>query len=203
VATVSDWQALLADWNKELLSDEEIIADLPPEVVQSQWLGFEPASEQQIQRAERRLGMSLPPSYRTFMQTTNGWRMTGHFVYRVRQSHEIDWFRIENKDWAATVIESYSSLEPIADDEYFIYGEGQRSPVYRTEYLLSALQISDIGDSALYLLNPEVQTSTGEWEAWFFANWSPGADRYRSFWEMMKHEYQAYIELKEDKEITH
>jgi hypothetical protein len=193
VATVSDWRALLAEWNKELLSDEEIIADLPPEVVQSQWLGFEPASEQQIHQAEQRLGMSLPPSYRTFLQTTNGWRMTGHFIYRVRQTHEIDWFRIENKRWAATVIESYSSLESIVDDEYFIYGDNQRSPVYRAVYLLSAL----------YLLNPEVQTSTGEWEAWFFATWNPGADRYRSFWEMMKDEYNAYTELREGKDMTH
>jgi hypothetical protein len=33
-----------------------------------------------------------------------------------------------------------------------------------------------------------VVTPDGEWEAWFFANWLPGANRYRSFWEMLQTE---------------
>lgn len=57
--------------------------------------------------------------------------------------------------------------------------------------------ISAVGDSAVYLLNPEVRTPSGEWEAWFFANWNPGACRYRSFWEMMQRECQSFIDLRE------
>jgi hypothetical protein len=40
----------------------------------------------------------------------------------------------------------------------------------RVEYLESALEISDEGDSAIYVLNPKVVTPAGEWEAWLFAN---------------------------------
>ncbi len=49
--------------------------------------------------------------------------------------------------------------------------------------------------SAIYLLNPQVVTEEGEWEAWFFANWLPGAARYRSFQEMMEAEYQDFLAL--------
>ncbi|MEQ8226028.1 MAG: hypothetical protein ABRQ37_27190, partial [Candidatus Eremiobacterota bacterium] len=49
--------------------------------------------------------------------------------------------------------------------------------------------ISEEVDSAIYLLNPHVVTSDGEWEAWFFGYTLPGAIRYRSFREMMEGEY--------------
>lgn len=44
---------------------------------------------------------------------------------------------------------------------------------------------------AILLLNPQVITSEGEWEAWFFSNWGPGADRYPSFWELMQEQYDV------------
>jgi hypothetical protein len=63
--------------------------------------------------------------------------------------------------------------------------------------LRTALEISDWGDSAICLLNPQVVTPEGDWEAWFFANWLPGANRYRSFWELMQAEYAGFLELRE------
>ncbi|HEY3110361.1 MAG TPA: hypothetical protein VGL23_16490 [Chloroflexota bacterium] len=39
-------------------------------------------------------------------------------------------------------------------------------------------------------------TPEGEWEAWFFANWYPGASRYRSFWELMQAEHASFLELR-------
>jgi hypothetical protein len=45
---------------------------------------------------------------------------------------------------------------------------------FRTAYLSSRLQISEEGDSAVVLLNPEVVNDEGEWKTWFFANWNPG-----------------------------
>jgi len=34
-----------------------------------------------------------------------------------------------------------------------------------------------------------VKTDEGEWEAWFFASWSPDVERFRSFEEMMRTRY--------------
>src|SRR5258707_12268341 len=94
---VSDWRALLTDWSKELLTDEEVIEALPGDVIKSGWLGYDPVTEKQILLAEQRLATRLPHSYRTFLQTTNGWCMTGRFVYRVRPDREIDWYRDEHR----------------------------------------------------------------------------------------------------------
>jgi hypothetical protein len=43
-----------------------------------------------------------------------------------------------------------------------------------------------------------VVTPEKEWEAWFFANWLPGAARYRSFREMMKAERESFLRLSTD-----
>lgn len=50
--------------------------------------------------------------------------------------------------------------------------------------LAATLQISDEGDAAFLLLNPRVRCGD-EWEAWFFAHWLPGAQRYPSFAALM------------------
>ena len=55
-----DWRALLTDWSKELLKDERIVEELPAEAIESGWLGFEPATEDQIQHVEQRLTTGLP-----------------------------------------------------------------------------------------------------------------------------------------------
>src|SRR5262249_3381412 len=86
----------------------------------------------------------------------------------------------------------------LTDEEYLVYGEEQDSGLFRTEYLESALEISDVGDSAVLLLNPEVVDDTGEWEAWLFANWIPGARRYRSFRELMQGEHESLRRLQKE-----
>ena len=81
----------------------------------------------------------------------------------------------------------------VPDARYFVYGVEQDPVLARWEYLEDALEISPVGDSAIYLLNPRVIFEDGEWEAWFFANWLPGANRYRSFWEMMLTEHEKFV----------
>ena len=58
------------------------------------------------------------------------------------------------------------------------------------------LEISDWGDSAICVLNPQVVRPDGEWEAAFFANWNPGARVYGSFQELMEAEYQTFRDLR-------
>jgi hypothetical protein len=95
-------------------------------------------------------------------------------------------------------VEPHAQHPFLSDEEYFVYGEEQDSVMFRTEYLQTALQISEEGDSAVYLLNPLVVTPEKEWEAWFFANWLPGATRYRSFRDMMQAERESFLRLSTD-----
>jgi hypothetical protein len=142
---------------------------------------------------EARLGIGLPPSYRSFLRTTNGWRRATRAIDRLRKTHEVRWFRAENRDWIAAYA-SAARFDPqgeMSDAEYFAYGP-QAVHEFRQSHLKETLQISDVGDSAVYLLNPQVISKDGEWEAWFLANWLPGIHRYRSFWELAQAEYHSF-----------
>jgi hypothetical protein len=177
------WEQLLSVWAAEAVARSE--AEAGPEPFSG--LGFPGADETALLAAEARLGCRLPPSYRAFLTCTNGLRQPlafvpaggGHF----RSAEEIDWFRVQNQDW----IDAFTANSVVTpDDLYFVYGPDQDPVHLRCEYLEHALQISALGDSSVYLPNPKVVTAGGEWEGWFFANWAPGAHRYRSFAEMMR-----------------
>lgn len=161
---------------------------LPGTVVESGWLGFDPATDVQIAEAESRLKIALPPSFRVFVRISNGWRQTTFAIERVWGTEEISWFRKKHREWIAaySMPASFEPREESPNEEYFSY---ERSEDFRLGHLRETLQISDVGDSAVYLLNPQVITKDGEWEAWLFANWIPGVRRYRSFLEMMQAEY--------------
>src|SRR5690606_3968544 len=60
--------------------------------------------------------------------------------------------------------------------------------------LASTLQLSDKGDAAILLLQPERVGPDGEWEAWFMASWIPGAYRFPSFWEMAQFLCEGLLE---------
>jgi hypothetical protein len=99
--------------------------------------------------------------------------------------------------WNADLLAWPTITQFVPDEAYFVYGADQRSEWLRVEHLATALEVSAEGDSAIYLLNPQVVASQGEWEAWYFANWLPGAQRYRSFWDLMQAEYESFLQLRD------
>jgi len=190
---ITGWHAFLTAFSRELLRDSGIRASVPSEVLASGWLGYPGASEEEIAQAEARLGIRFPPSYRAFLLKTNGWRHTGAFIHELYPVEKVRWFREHNRGWITAYNIGFGSRLP--DDEYFVYGRHQDPARFRPEYLKSALEISATGDSCIYLLNPQVVFEDGEWEAWFFANWLPGAARHRSFAELMEEERQNFLHL--------
>lgn len=190
-----DWESLLREWSLALLTSNDLREEPPTEAIESEWLGYLPATEEQILTLEARLDIQLPPSYRAFLKVSNGWRQINQFIYKLWSTEEINWFKVRNQDW----IDAWSTDHEPIDEKYLIYGEEQNVLVVPPQYLATALEISDVGDSCIFLLNPQIVTPEGEWEAWFFANWLPGATRYRSFWEMMQDEYRNFLRLEENK----
>jgi SMI1 / KNR4 family (SUKH-1) len=201
-----DWESFLRRWSQEVI---EAIGDergkLPIKVMKSGWLGYGGATEEQIADAEARLGKSLPPSYRAFLKVSNGWRQTTPFISKLWSTKEIEWFAVKHQTWIDAFSEKFGHLPAeadsgspiISDQEYFVYGDEQDCSKLRVGYLQTALEISRRGEGAIYLLNPQVVNEDGEWEAWFFGDWLPGGDRYRSFQEMMQAEYKNFLELRE------
>ncbi|MGH2459143.1 MAG: SMI1/KNR4 family protein, partial [Chloroflexota bacterium] len=142
------------------------------------------------------LGAILPPSYQEFLRVTNGWRTIGDEVGRLLSIDEVGWLRVRHpetiRDWLEGARSQGESLD-VPDEKYFVYGRDQLADTVRLEYLSAALEISaEAFDGGVFLLNPEVRTPSGDWEAWFLAPWLAGAARYRSFWELMEDEYRQF-----------
>ena len=157
-----------------------------------------PASAQDIWETEERLGLSLPPSYRSFLEHTNGWYGLSLTVCRLLPCAEIEWFKTRNPEWIDSFLE-YGDAE-VQDADYYVYGAEQDPCSMRGAYLKSALQISAEGDGAVVLLNPEI-IHDGEWEAWYFGNWIPGARRFRSFADLFRdqtHDLQHALRMTAD-----
>lgn len=187
-----DWETFLRGWSEAMLASSHA-KEIAEDVARSGWLGFAPATEEELLETEGRLGIALPPSYREFLKVSNGWGRTTFAIERVWGTKEINWFRKKHKDWVDAFTQGSSAYGPrdeAPDEEYFAYEQWVED--FRPKHFRETLQISEVGDSAVYLLNPQVISKDGEWEAWVFANWLPGAHRYRSFREMMEAEYNQF-----------
>lgn len=184
MSELARWVDLLRRWSEILLREDEVRDSVGPEVATAAWLGQPGASESELATLEGRLGCRLPPSYRAFLAVSGGWPQHG-LEGRLFAPSEVVWFREANGEWIEVWEEAYAESE-VTDEEYFVYGEAQDSANLRVSYMRGALQVSEDHDGHVFLLNPEVVTEDGEWEAWSFADWYPGAYRYRSFREMLE-----------------
>ncbi len=188
-----NWKELLEKWNARILSSRRA-ESIPKRLIKRGWLGRTPATKEQIDALEKRIERKLPPSYRSFLEFSNGWEGCLTFsIDDLWSTEKVDWLRETYGEWAGVFDSPFDKDEPVIPDEiYFIYGQQQDPFTMRNEYLKDTLCISSLGDNALFLLNPLV-TFGDEWEAWLLAEWLPGANRYRSFYDLMEAEYNKFV----------
>src|SRR5437899_418480 len=106
-AATIDWKSLLTCWSRELMKTELAQRVQPPPEA-SDWLGFHAATAGEIEDLECRLGVILPPSYKSFFLTSNGWQRTTPFINRIRPTQEVNWFGVENEQWVEVYSDSGS-----------------------------------------------------------------------------------------------
>ncbi|NRQ39733.1 SMI1/KNR4 family protein [Nonomuraea sp. NN258] len=135
------------------------------------------ATEEEIAQHEERLGVTFPQSYRQFLLVSHGLFVEDDYLVPLER---VGWVRDLEPDLAA--LGTPPDYE-VSDEDYFVYGDGQDTVHMRAEYLPEMLLVGG-HDEGFFLLNPCIETPDGEWEAWHAAAWMPGAERYRSFWEM-------------------
>ncbi len=182
LTTLEEWTSLFADWTAAAR-----IAD--PELPSS--LSHPPATLADIAATEARLKLvtPLPPSYRAFLLASNGWQFASRAVPVLRSLARLTWFKKQNRDWIAAYTDP-ALVGPLPPDEVYFCYSAEAGFLHNPKHLSHTLQISDVGDAAVFLLNPMVIHADGEWEAWFFANWLPGVQRYRSFATLMRSQYR-------------
>jgi hypothetical protein len=137
----------------------------------------------------------LPLSYRTFLQASNGFGPVEQLLWWVKSCQQVDWLVNTDADLVELWATEGATLPSVPDEEYFRYDNTQVDGQIRGEYFRGLLMVSDWGDAGFWALNPAVQHN-GEWEAWHFANWMPGAVRYRSFAELVEAGFAGYKEIR-------
>jgi len=181
-AMENDWWSFLSQWSRDLLASEDAAELFSPEVIESGWVGCPPASGEQIEAAEWRLAVYLPPTYREFLKVSNGWPMVGNpFSGGLRPVEEIERFSIRNPEWIEAI-----KLLPLNPDVEVVYPVGN-------DAFEAAIEISETLEGSL-LLNPLVVDADGEMEAWLFEP-EIGVKRYQSFWALMQAEYELFRHL--------
>ncbi|MDZ8134056.1 MAG: SMI1/KNR4 family protein [Nostoc sp. DedQUE04] len=184
------WENRIREWSQkriEIFLEDNYEEDLSPEVRKSGYLGYPGATEEEIVATEARLNVTFPPSYREFLKASNGLRSLSEYGLEFCGTEDIVWYAPDHQDFVDELIETWPE-SPLTDEEYFVYGDEQYDDISRPEYLQTALEISSEDMGVIFLLNPQIVAIDGEWEAWFcsFSTASFGAQRYRSFGEMME-----------------
>ncbi len=201
-----DWNLYLRQWSRDLLErlEDSEFTILPSESINARWLGYPGATDTEISTVEATLKTTLPSSYRSFLKVSNGWQKIDNMIGKLFSIQEVNWLASRNQElidgWMNGVeLGGGSSFVP--DEEYFVYGDEQDSTSLRNEYLQTALEIGGDANQGLLLLNPQITSENGEWEAWFFANWLPGAERYKSFQELIQDRHRRLLEFPKLREI--
>lgn len=187
-----EWDKWLKRWN-DLLLKRLNRDDLPyysPQVVkavESGWLGTQGASEGELETLEKRLGRQLPPSFRQFLLTSNGFLQPGMIVPRLFAAHEIEMFiEVEKDQWQSWIDwrdSDRGDFDTLDDTDYFLM---------HLEALIVISEREESG-SGQFMLNPERVNEAGEWEVYYYAHWMPGAVRYPSFWALMESEFNNLL----------
>ena len=144
---------------------------------------------QAVEATEARLQVRLPPSYRDHVLRHRPAQRRSTPVAPDAASPPL--LSVEE-------IDRFETLEPkrlgAFRDGYAAGGGGHAAAsddpddpaTFRIDELGGTIVVSAVVDERVLLLNPARIVSDGEWEAWDFANWYPGAYRYPSFAALMR-----------------
>lgn len=191
--TELEWKVFLKEFLSVLISEDYDNSDFHKKTHQLLSPKQFAQIEEQILNAEHRLGITFPPSYRSFLKVSNGWpEMGAAEPGRLWSSSEVQWLRDQDLE----TIEGWSNSESdISPTKHLYYRDVEEDCCwFREAYLQNMLAISCYGDACILLLSPEVLDQNGEWECWSLASWYPGAARYRSFEKWMMSCYGSHVD---------
>ncbi|WP_067477878.1 SMI1/KNR4 family protein [Actinomadura hibisca] len=174
-----DWEPWLRRWSEEWVRSSEP-DELDPDVLCDRWLGFAPAAPEAVAAAEARLGVVLPPSYREFLLTTDGWRDAGMFVWRMRDTGNLAWLRDVEPYWEEWEDLGYENATPSGENRF-------------TRGLMISLET----DAGVLFLDPGDVDDQGEWAAYSLFSWHAAPPvRFQSFTALMESLYAEFHQMR-------
>ncbi|MFJ2672177.1 SMI1/KNR4 family protein [Streptomyces sp. NPDC087525] len=171
-----NWRPFLERWSADWLDSPGARGrgDVAETVLRDRWLGFPAAGEDRIGELEERLGVTLPPTYRSFLATTDGWQAAGTAVGRVGAAEGVHWYGDPD---------GLQALHEGALDEH-----ASEEEVLRAGMWGRALRLSAAPDGVEVLLDPGDPDANGEWAAYLHRGGAGGErpERHGSFMELMQ-----------------
>lgn len=133
--------------------------------IQSKWIGNQPASNTQIEKAEQRIRLKLPIDYKKMLVITNGFTAPNSIEPNFLPVEQIDFLKNVNRD----LIDAYSidGLEDVGNN------------------LRRSILIAGLNEEQHFLLIPP-QEKSEIWKYWKFANWIPGEEEYTGIENYLK-----------------
>ncbi|WP_331766325.1 SMI1/KNR4 family protein [Embleya sp. NBC_00896] len=184
--TSFDWRSFLDRWSEEWADSWDPAESLHPEdeeARRTRRLGFDPAPATRIAALEERLGRRLPPSYREFLDVTDGWRHAGGFVWLLAGTEGVRWHEDE-----AGLAELYE--EELDEDS-------TPEMVLLAGMWTRALQLDAESDATYVLLDPMDVDADGEWAVYYCRAWAGDLpERYASFREFMVAMHRGFHSLR-------
>jgi hypothetical protein len=142
-----------------------------------------PVKDADLAALEARIGMPLPPSYREFLQATDGLVVPNFLA--LLPAAQVAWLHELEPGTVAAWNDGDTDAEAATDEQYAVYGADQDCIHMRPAHLRQALMVSAAADGDVLLLVPAVRFGE-EWEAWHLGAKNPGAYRFRSFRALME-----------------
>ncbi|MEU7728066.1 SMI1/KNR4 family protein [Streptomyces sp. NPDC040724] len=184
-----EWRPFLERWSGEWADAYDPEHDGLPGAEDrraARWLGREPADEAGIAAAEARLGVTLPPSLRSFLAVTDGWHHAGTFVWRLAGCEDLGWCG-DPHDMRGVWLDGA--------------GDDADEDLVRAAGLWSrSLQLSAESDMVDVLLDPEDVDERGEWAVYTWAPWRASPpERLPSFRHFMEDAYRGFHSMASDR----
>ncbi|MFJ4919368.1 SMI1/KNR4 family protein [Streptomyces sp. NPDC088725] len=171
---IYNWRPFLerwsADWADSPGAREGKGAD--EDSLRERWLGFPAVRAEVITALEERLGAALPPTYRSFLATTDGWRHAGPHVRLMGRAGGVGWYR-DAPDLQEPGGPALSGDSP--EREPLTAGVRDRS-----------LRLTLESDGTALLLDPGDVNADGEWAAYICRDGGRPPERHESFMDLMQ-----------------
>jgi SMI1 / KNR4 family (SUKH-1) len=169
-------KALLQRLSESAINKKDI--DYEDAVLRSRWLGYPPAQDEQINAAEKRLGIDLPEDYKSFIRVTNGFKAVSNVGVSFLPVDSIGWLRDLDKELVDILGTPMSNDPP--------------DSASATEFR-RAILIGGYREEQQFLLIPPAGKEK-EWKYWFYAFWTPGITAHPSLRFYLESELQFLMD---------
>lgn len=137
------------------------LGDYPFEKDSACWIGYNPATDEEIKKTESRLGVNFPSDFKEFMKISNGFPATSS---------------IEPSFLSLSKIDYTKNIDPFLIK---LWTDKSVVPTELAEKYERSITIGGINEEQMFMLIPPAN-SNDDWEYWKFANWIPGEEPYPS-----------------------